>query len=53
MYWVTGGHTIHPPNEGLLPPTGFEPIPFQNSASKVAGLQLHATTPVINPVIIT
>ena len=27
--WITGGHTIHPPIEGLLPPTGNEPIPFQ------------------------
>ena len=43
--WITGGHTIHPPIEGLLPPTGIEPTPFRNSASKVAGLQVHATTP--------
>ena len=39
--WITGGHTIHPPVEGLLPLTGIEPTPFQNSASKVAGLQVH------------
>ena len=26
--WITGGHTIHPPIEGLLPPTGIEPTPF-------------------------
>ena len=43
--WITGGHTIHPPIEGLLPPTGIEPTPFRNSASKVAGLQVPATTP--------
>ena len=43
--WITGGHTIHPPIERLLPPTGIEPTPFQNSASKVAGLQVHTTTP--------
>ena len=29
----------------MLPPTGIEPMPFRNSASKVAGLQVHATTP--------
>ena len=46
--WITGGHTIHPPIEGLLPPTGIEPTPFRNSASKVAGLQVHATTPGID-----
>ena len=28
----------------LLHPTGIEPTPFQNSASKVAGLQVHSTT---------
>ena len=43
--WITGGHTIHQPIDRLLPPTGIELIPFQNSASKVAGLQVHATTP--------
>ena len=43
--WITGGHTIHPPIEGLLPPIGIEPTLFRNSASKVAGLQVHATTP--------
>ena len=26
-----------------LPPTGIEPTLFRNSASKVAGLQIHAT----------
>ena len=29
----------------MLPPTGIEPTPFRNSTSKVAGLQVHATTP--------
>ena len=45
LSWITGGDTIHPPIEGLLPPTGIEPTPFRNSASEVAGLQVHATTP--------
>ena len=27
------------------PPTGIEPTRFRNSASKVAGLQVHATAP--------
>ena len=31
---------IHPPIKRLLPATGIEPIAFQNSVSKVAGLQL-------------
>ena len=43
--WITGGHTVHPPIERLLPPTCIEPTLFRNSASKVAGLQVHATTP--------
>ena len=43
--WITGGHTIHPPIEGLLPPSGTEPTQFRNSPSKVPGLQVHATTP--------
>ena len=43
--WITGGHTILPPIEGLLPPTGVEPTLFQNSASEVAGIQVHATKP--------
>ena len=42
QFWITGGHTIYPPIEGLLPPTGIEPTPFRNSASKVAELQVHA-----------
>ena len=46
MFKTTGGHIIHPPIEGLLPITGFEPTPFRNSASKVGGLQVHATTPI-------
>ena len=45
LCWITGGHTVHPPIEGLLPPTGTEPIRFRNSASKVAGLQVRVTTP--------
>ena len=28
----------------MLPPTGIEPTPTRNLASKVAGLQMHATT---------
>ena len=42
--WITGGHTIHPPIEGLLPPIGIEPTPFQNSASDVDELQVHTVT---------
>ena len=45
LCWITGGYTIHPPIEGLFPPTSTEPAPFQISASKVAGLRVHATTP--------
>ena len=41
------GHTVHPPIEGLLPPTGIEPTLFQNLASKVAVLQVHTTTPAL------
>ena len=44
LYWITGGHTVHPPIEGLLPPTVMEPTTFRNLASKVSGLQVHATT---------
>ena len=29
----------------LLPPTGTKSTPFRNLASKVAGWQVHATTP--------
>ena len=47
VFKTTGGHIIHPPLERLLPITGFEPTPFRNSASKVGGLQVHATTPII------
>ena len=37
------------PFEGLLPPTGIEPTPFQNSTCKVAGLQVYdATMPPIH-----
>ena len=28
----------------MLPPTGIEPTPTRNSVSKVAELQMHATT---------
>ena len=38
---------MHSSIEGLLPPTGTEPAPFRNSASKVAGLQVHATRLVV------
>ena len=41
MCWITGGH----PPRRLLLPTDIEPTPSQNSASKVAGLQVHFTTP--------
>ena len=39
-----GGYKIHSPIEGLLHLTGTEPTQNRNSASKVAGLQMHATT---------
>ena len=42
---MTGCQTIQSPIEGLLPPTGIELTPFQNSASKVAGLQVNDITP--------
>ena len=42
--YLTGGHTIQPPIEGLLPPTGVEPTQFWNSSSKEAVLQAHITT---------
>ena len=45
LCWITSGHSIYSPIEGLLPLTRMEPTPFLNSASKVAGLQGHATTP--------
>ena len=41
MCWITGGH----PPRGLLLPTGTEPTPHRNLASKIAGLQAHVTTP--------
>ena len=44
--WIAGGHKIRPPIEELLPPTGIEPTPFRNSTSKVAALQVDASTPV-------
>ena len=48
MCWITDGHAIHPAIKGLLPPTGIEPTPFRNLASKVAGLKVYATTPGLN-----
>ena len=45
QYWITGGNKIHPPIEGLVSPAGFEPTLFRKSASKVARLKVHATTP--------
>ena len=45
LCWITGGHTIYPPIEELLPLTGIEPTPFRYSVSNVADLQVHATTP--------
>ena len=50
--WITGGHTIHPPIEGMLLPTGIEPTPFRNSASKVKnlyGVSTYALLPWIIP----
>ena len=44
MCWITGGHTIHPPIERLLPQTGTEATLFQSFVSIVPGLQVHATT---------
>ena len=38
---IAGGHKNYPAIERLLPPTGIEPTLFRNSASKVAGLQVH------------
>ena len=42
---MTVAHTIHPSSEGLLHLSGIEPTTFKNSALKVAGTQMHATTP--------
>ena len=39
-----GGQKIFPRIGGLLIPTGVKPTSFQNSVSKVAGLQVHPTT---------
>ena len=41
MCWITDSH----PPRGRLLPTGIEPTPSQNLASKLAGLQAHVTTP--------
>ena len=43
LYWITNGHIIHPPVEGLLPPRGVEITKFQNSVFKVARFQMRAT----------
>ena len=43
MFWITGGHTIHPPIEGLLPSTSTEPLPFYNSVPTLVVLQVYAT----------
>ena len=44
LCWITGDHTIHAPFERLLPLTDIGSTPFRNSASKVAGIQMHAIT---------
>ena len=51
MCWITGGHTIQPPFEGLFPLTGIEPTSFQNSASKVTGELVNASIPGFNTLI--
>ena len=40
---ITSGRTIHPLIERLSPPAGIEHTPFRNTASKVTGVQGHAT----------
>ena len=45
MCWITGGHIMHPPIEGVLPPTGIKPTVFEHSKFNIAGLQAHANTP--------
>ena len=45
---ITGGHTIQPPIEGQLPPTGIEPTSFRNSPPKQLDyrcMPLHPGTP--------
>ena len=44
LCWITGGHTIHPPVKGMLPPAGAEPTPSRKSTSKDAELQVHVAT---------
>ena len=41
LCWITDGHTIHPPIEGVLPPYGIRLTLFRNTASKEAGLHVH------------
>ena len=46
LVWL--GISLNPPTYWRIVTcnwTGIEPTPFQNSASKVAGLQVHTTTP--------
>ena len=38
-------HSLHAVPERPVLPTGIEPTPFQKSAFKVGGIQVHATTP--------
>ena len=38
LFWITGGHTIHRPIEGLLPPTDTKLTYNWRSVFKVAGL---------------
>ena len=44
LCWITVGHTIHPPFEGLLTPSSVELTLFLNSAFKVAWLQVPPIT---------
>ena len=47
--WIRGGHTIHQPIEGMLPPTGNKPTSFRNSASKGSWITeaCHYTRPIL------
>ena len=47
LCWIADGHTIHPTIEGKLTPTGIESTRFQ-----VAGMQVHAATPNLVPVLV-
>ena len=48
LCWITGGHAIHLPIEELLLPSCIEITKLGKSASRVAGLQFHVTTPGLN-----